>query len=300
MPAHPARRCLRRATVALWRRPSSRPKRADDQASEPRRWLRCSVLMPGPDNPDKKRQSRKMPAIAHEGELPPHRQASGGRSDRKAQSPDPDEIGMSQTGRRRSDFHQRHCDPEHLRHLYRPHLSHRPPLYRVRPHFTPTYSSWLNQVEAGRHCPWRLHLRPRSAPKAHAVHPPIHQGSQNVFAATQSHFPSRRCQSSVYRPCRRTPSAIREVMCAWIIAKSPSNRILTSSAFSSANRLGAAIISRNCFLSRSKKSGSEAMKSSANICSKRRTSPFSADAKKSAFNCVRISRSLLVFVVSGI
>ena len=34
-----------------------------------------------------------------------------------------------------------------LRHLYRPHLSHRPPLYRVRLHFTPTYSSWLNQVE---------------------------------------------------------------------------------------------------------------------------------------------------------
>jgi hypothetical protein len=30
---------------------------------------------------------------------------------------------------------------------------------------------------------------------------PIHQGcSQNGFAATQSHFPSRRCQSSVYRP----------------------------------------------------------------------------------------------------
>jgi hypothetical protein len=34
-----------------------------------------------------------------------------------------------------------------LRHLYRPHLSHHPPLYRVRLHFTPTYSSWLNQVE---------------------------------------------------------------------------------------------------------------------------------------------------------
>jgi len=31
--------------------------------------------------------------------------------------------------------------------LYRPHLSHRPPLYRVRLHFTPTYSSWPNQVE---------------------------------------------------------------------------------------------------------------------------------------------------------
>src|SRR5436190_3324883 len=34
-----------------------------------------------------------------------------------------------------------------LRHLYRPHLSHRPPLYRVRLYFRPTYSSWLNQVE---------------------------------------------------------------------------------------------------------------------------------------------------------
>ena len=34
-----------------------------------------------------------------------------------------------------------------LRHLHRPHLSHRPTLYRVRPHFTPTYASWLNQVE---------------------------------------------------------------------------------------------------------------------------------------------------------
>jgi hypothetical protein len=30
-----------------------------------------------------------------------------------------------------------------LRHLYRPHLSHGPSLYRVRLHFTPTYSSWL-------------------------------------------------------------------------------------------------------------------------------------------------------------
>src|SRR6516164_11057836 len=34
-----------------------------------------------------------------------------------------------------------------LRHLHRPHLSHRPTLYRVRLHFTPTYASWLNQVE---------------------------------------------------------------------------------------------------------------------------------------------------------
>src|SRR5262249_28317605 len=47
----------------------------------------------------------------------------------------------------------RHLAPNHfkrtatLRHLYRPHLSHGPPLYRVRLHFTPTYSSWLNQVE---------------------------------------------------------------------------------------------------------------------------------------------------------
>ena len=40
--------------------------------------------------------------------------------------------------------------------------------------------------------PWRLHLRPRFAPNAHAVHPPIHQDSQYAVPATQSHFPSRR------------------------------------------------------------------------------------------------------------
>src|SRR5215510_6707227 len=42
-------------------------------------------------------------------------------------------------------------------------------------------------------------------------------------------------------------------MCEWIIAKSPNKRILTSSIFSSVNGLGAVIISRNCFLLRSKK-----------------------------------------------
>src|SRR5262249_27024188 len=94
-----------------------------------------------------------------------------------------------------------------LRHLYRPHLSHRPPLYRVRLHFTPTYSSWLNQVEL-----WFARIErdviargvltsvPDRHEKPRGLHPQIHQGSQNVFAATQSHFPSRRCQSSVYRP----------------------------------------------------------------------------------------------------
>jgi hypothetical protein len=46
-------------------------------------------------------------------------------------------------------------------------------------------------------------------------------------------------------------------MCEWIIAKSPNKRILTSSALSSVNGLGAAIISRNCFLLRSKQSGKE-------------------------------------------
>jgi transposase len=53
---------------------------------------------------------------------------------------------------------------------------------KVRFHFTPTYSSWLNQVEVwfsknrkGCHCAWRVHFRRRSPPQTHEVHPGIHE-----------------------------------------------------------------------------------------------------------------------------
>jgi hypothetical protein len=66
----------------------------------------------------------------------------------------------------------------------------------------PEHSAYLSGADAivlpDNDPPGRLHLdaAARSLKEAGA----IHQGSQNAFAATQSHFPSRRCQSSVYRP----------------------------------------------------------------------------------------------------
>src|SRR4051812_42299625 len=80
-----------------------------------------------------------------------------------------------------------------------------------------------------------------------------------------------------------------------MIAKSPSKRIRTSSATSSLNVTGCAVSLRNSALSCSEPSGYEDMKSSAKISSKRFTSPFSTDAKKSRFRAVSVSRSLCAF-----
>src|SRR3954449_11685406 len=80
-----------------------------------------------------------------------------------------------------------------------------------------------------------------------------------------------------------------------MIAKSPSKRILTSSATSSLNVTGCAVSLRNSALSCSEPSGYEDMKSSAKISSKRFTSPFSTDAKKSRFRAVSVSRSRCAF-----
>lgn len=55
----------------------------------------------------------------------------------------------------------------------------------VHLHFTPTYSSWLNQVELWfakiEHDvdrPWRVYLAARSKEKAHALYPPVQQKGQ--------------------------------------------------------------------------------------------------------------------------
>src|SRR3954453_23872165 len=80
-----------------------------------------------------------------------------------------------------------------------------------------------------------------------------------------------------------------------MIAKSPSKRIRTSSATSSLNVTGCAVSSRNSALSCSEPSGYEDMKSSARISSKRFTSPFCTDAKKSRFRAVSASRSRCAF-----
>ena len=55
----------------------------------------------------------------------------------------------------------------------------------VRMHFTPTYSSWLNQVEnwfsriqRGRHQPRHLHVGEGSQPKNDALHPRTQQESK--------------------------------------------------------------------------------------------------------------------------
>ena len=46
------------------------------------------------------------------------------------------------------------------------------------------------------------------------------RSSPEVCADTQSHFPSRRAQSSVYRPMRSMPAFDRYWIRAWMIAKS--------------------------------------------------------------------------------
>jgi hypothetical protein len=54
----------------------------------------------------------------------------------------------------------------------------------VKLHFTPTYSSWLNQVEIwfarieGGDLPWGLHVGDGSGPEAHALHPGVFEGSK--------------------------------------------------------------------------------------------------------------------------
>src|SRR5262249_12970176 len=114
-------------------------------------------------------------------------------------------------------------------------------------------------------------------------------------ADTATQVPSRRAQLSVYRPRRGLPSAERELKRAWMIAKSPSKRIRTSSATSPLIVTGCAVSSRNSALSSSEPSGFEPMKSSARISSKRFTSPFCTDAKKSRFRAVSVSRSRCAF-----
>src|SRR3954466_9114895 len=80
-----------------------------------------------------------------------------------------------------------------------------------------------------------------------------------------------------------------------MIAKSPSKRIRTSSATSPLIVTGCAVSLRNSALSSSEPSGFELMKSSARISSKRVTSPFCTDAKKSRFRAVSVSRSRCAF-----
>src|SRR5207249_5162647 len=53
---------------------------------------------------------------------------------------------------------------------------------------------------ARRHRPRRLHLRPRSAPKTHAVHPPVQQGSQNYKVALPRPDTSHHSRFTRYSP----------------------------------------------------------------------------------------------------
>src|SRR5262249_41040367 len=80
-----------------------------------------------------------------------------------------------------------------------------------------------------------------------------------------------------------------------MIAKSPSKRIRTSSATSPLIVTGCATSLRYSALSSSEPSGFEIMKSSAKISSRRFTSPFCTDAKKSRFRAVSVSRSRCAF-----
>src|SRR3954467_11655257 len=80
-----------------------------------------------------------------------------------------------------------------------------------------------------------------------------------------------------------------------MIAKSPSKRIRTSSATSPLIVTGRAVSLRYSALSSSEPSGCELMKSSAKISSKRFTSPFCTDLKKSRFRAVSVSRSCCAF-----
>src|SRR3954467_15062699 len=80
-----------------------------------------------------------------------------------------------------------------------------------------------------------------------------------------------------------------------MIAKSPSKRIRTSSATSPLIVTGCAVSLRYSALSSSEPSGVDIMKSSARISSKRFTSPFCTDVKKSRFRAVSVSRSRCAF-----
>jgi len=80
---------------------------AHEQVFEPPRWLRCSALMPGRDNRDRKGHSPKTPLSLRGGGSRPDGQAVGGRLDRRARAPLRDAIGMARTFRHTSGFEQR-------------------------------------------------------------------------------------------------------------------------------------------------------------------------------------------------
>src|ERR1019366_5768222 len=86
---------------------------------------------------------------------------------------------------------------------------------KVHLHFTPTYSSWLNQIElwfakdrARHHCPRRVHVVGRLAEKAHEVHPALQQGAKDRKVALLRSYASHHSQFSRYSP-RDTPECGR-------------------------------------------------------------------------------------------
>ncbi len=83
----------------------------------------------------------------------------------------------------------------------------------VHLHFTPTYSSWLNQVELwfgkierDSSRPWRLHLSLRPQEKAHAIHPSLQQtaqtGEMEVLRSSAANYSRINC----YGPLDSRPS----------------------------------------------------------------------------------------------
>jgi hypothetical protein len=65
----------------------------------------------------------------------------------------------------------------------------------ARPSISP-----IVKTRARRHRSRRLHLRPRSAPKTHAVHPPVQQGSQNYKVALPRPDTSHHSRFTRYSP----------------------------------------------------------------------------------------------------
>ena len=117
LPTYPGLRHLRRAKKAGRGVTGSPPKMADEPASETRRLLRCSVPVPGQESRGRKGQSPSTPVIPPGGGIRPEAQATGERSDRKAQTLLPDATGMTQTCRHTSglDLDRTTGNPEQAR-----------------------------------------------------------------------------------------------------------------------------------------------------------------------------------------
>src|SRR5215469_12003331 len=92
--------------------PNYQPKTADEPVAAPRRLLRCSVPMPGPESRDRKGRSPSLTVRLREGPPRSDGQTSGVNWDHKAQAPPRSVIEMKQACRQTSGFDRTTGAPE--------------------------------------------------------------------------------------------------------------------------------------------------------------------------------------------